>query len=81
MRVSSFNHDAMVKFVWPNPLPILCFQSKIVAGNSPYFKTCYMSIYFLFLQKMRTDKDIWKSASYTLLNMYCNAGHSNTHLE
>ena len=57
MRVSSFNHDAMVKFVWPNPLPILCFQSKIVACNSPYFKTCCMSTSYSY-KKMRTHKDI-----------------------
>ena len=40
MRVSSFNHDAMVKFVWPNPLPILSFQSKIMA----LLNTCCVSI-------------------------------------
>ena len=57
MQISSFNHDAMVKFVWPNPLPILCFQSKIVACNSPYFKTCCMSTSYSY-KKMRTHKDI-----------------------
>ena len=66
MRVSSFNHDAMVKFVWPNPLPILSFQSKIMALLQYLWREHLLSV----PTKAENQQGYLKIDLLTLLNMY-----------